>query len=131
MVVAAAALERRLFEVLGAWAPEAAEPEAKVLFRVHSFQHARHAELLEAGGWDRGDGALSPIAALVEEVAAGPADTVARLSGIYRNVLPALIDLYRDAPDAVVAEDEEALRDGQRLLAELSASEGATGRADR
>jgi hypothetical protein len=39
-------VERRLFEVLGAWADSEAVPEAELLFDVYSQQHAWHAELL-------------------------------------------------------------------------------------
>jgi hypothetical protein len=38
-------VERRLFEVLGAWSPTEAVPEAQLMFDVYSQQHAWHAEL--------------------------------------------------------------------------------------
>ena len=38
-------VERRLFDVLGAWAPTEAVPEAQLMFDVYSQQHAWHAEL--------------------------------------------------------------------------------------
>ena len=115
-VSSAASVERRLFEVLGAWAPEAPEPDAKLLFRVHSFAHARHAE--SAGESVRGDAAggseVAAAAARLEDVASGPADTVSRLIGVYRGVLPVLISAY-DEP-----EHETARQEGERLLAKLS-----------
>ncbi len=121
---AAADVERRLFEVLGAWAPEAEEPEAKLLFRVHSFQHARHAEWL--GGVEV-DG-LDAVAAQVEDAARGPADTPARLTSVYGSVLPALVAAYAgaigDALEAVVAEDEAAMQEAERLLAKLKGASG-------
>jgi hypothetical protein len=39
-------VERRLFEVLGAWVGSEPVPEAQVLYDVYSQQHAWHAELL-------------------------------------------------------------------------------------
>ncbi len=38
-------VERRLFEVLGAWVGSEPVPEAQLLFDVYSLQHAWHAEL--------------------------------------------------------------------------------------
>ena len=109
--VTAADVERRLFEVLGAWAPEAPEPEVKVFFRVESFRHARHAEESTAGA---GDIDLAPVAALLRSVVEGAEDTVSRLTGIYRFVLPVLL-----AGDGH-PEHREAVQEGERLLANLS-----------
>jgi len=39
-------VERRLFEVLGAWVVSESVPEAQLLFDIYSQQHAWHAELL-------------------------------------------------------------------------------------
>lgn len=122
-------MERRLFEVLGAWAPEAPEPEAKLLFRVHSFRHARHAEVLD--GFEAGLAGLDAVGAVgakLEEVAEGPRNTQSRLIGAYRVVVPALVARYaaapahiRDALEEIRAEDEVAAQEAERLLATLSA----------
>lgn len=118
----AADVERRLFEVLGGWAPEAPEPEAKLLLRIDSFRHARHAEGVEGADLQGVDG-VDDLAAMIEDAAAGPADTRSRLSAVYRGVVPALVAAYTkaigDALDAIVAEDEEAMQEAERLLAKL------------
>src|SRR5262249_32645466 len=105
----AADLERRLFEVLGAWAPETPEPDVKLFFRVESFRHAAHAETAGAG-----DIHLAPVAALLESVAAGAKDTISRLTGVYRFVLPVLLAGDGDP------EHRAAVEEGDRLLAKLS-----------
>lgn len=136
-----AELERRLFEVLGAWAPEAPEPEAKLLFRVHSFRHARHAELWDELEWEGPGPAVLPAA--IEQVAQGPADTPSRLRGVYEVVLPALVAEYGAARvagppppiaralDQIVAEDEKDVQEGGRLLAKLSTEFAATRRDEK
>jgi len=58
---------------------------------------------------------LEAVAALLEEVAAGPADSVARLTGVYRLVVPALVAAYSEPEHAA------AMQEGERLLAKLSA----------
>jgi hypothetical protein len=127
--VTAAELERRLFELLGGWAPEVPEPEAKLLFRVHSFRHAAHAERLAEVGFD-GSAGLEAVAALVEEVVEEADDTQSRLFGAYRVILPALVAGYAGAQtsapaiaralDEILAEDEVDVQEGQGLLAKLS-----------
>jgi hypothetical protein len=124
--VTAAALERRLFEVLGGWVPSTREPEAKLLFRVQSFRHAGHAELWESAGAD-----CAGASALFEDVErlAVLQGTAARLRGAYDDVLPRLVTLYREAPtpcaDQIVADDDAAIREGRRVLAALT-GEAAT-----
>ena len=128
-------LERRLFEVLGGWVPTVAEPEAKILLRAHSFQHAWHAEL-----WDgiaprtgpRGgvDGPGAELVAMLKDRASARS-TVDRLAGAYTVVLPPLVGTYRrmrdastpasDGPlvrvlDLIVTDEEAALAAGQLLL---------------
>lgn len=130
-----AALERRLFEVLGGWVPIVPEAEAKVLLRSHSFQHAWHAELWEgiAPRVGRQAGVEGPAAELVtmlERVPEG-ASTVDRMRVVYADVLPRLVGAYGDmraatAPASdgplvrvltlMLADDEPALSAGQLLL---------------
>ena len=130
-------LERRLFEVLGAWVPSVPEPEVKVLLRAQSHEHAWHADLwddlVEAGRAvpSTGDG----LAGVVDAVAA-PAGTAERLAGMYRVLLPRLVDAYGGLSDAAVpasdgplvralglmlADDVSAIEDAERLLGGLGA----------
>jgi hypothetical protein len=65
------------------------------------------------------------VAALVEAAADGPGDTRSRLVAAYRVALPALVGAYEraaigDAAAAVVAEDEQAMQEAERLLANLA-----------
>ena len=94
-----AALERRLFEVVGAWVPDVDEPDVKVALRVASFRHAWHAELWE-GVVRTGAGVEAGPASLPELEAATSTDE--RLAAFYGRVLPALIDDY----DRLLAEAE-------------------------
>jgi hypothetical protein len=130
-----AALERRLFEVLGGWVPIVPEAEAKLLLRSHSFQHAWHAEL-----WDgiaprvgRQAGVDGPAAELVPVLERVPdiASTADRMRAVYGDVLPRLVGAYRDMRDTtapasdgplvrvltlILRDDEPALASGQLLL---------------
>ena len=140
-----AAMEQRLFEVLGAFA--AAEPvaEAAVLFDALSQQHAWHAGLLaeqvplvpatgEAGSAPEPAAALDGLARLE--------GAPARLAGLARVVLPRAVAGYRrhlgaareaaDAPVAralrLVARDEvEAQLGAEALLESLLAGPGGAG----
>lgn len=99
-------LERRLFELTGAWA--AAEPvaEAAVLHDRHSQQHAWHAELFEQrlpvlDGWDPARFTVAPGPAVEQLLAdlggtAGSGGgTLLRLVGVARVALPRLLVGYR------------------------------------
>jgi hypothetical protein len=136
----AAAVERRLFEVLGGWVPTVEDPEAKLLLRVHSFQHAWHAGLFGGLGrsvgpavWANGEASggarLAGVAAAVDAMATLDG-TVVRLVAAYRVVLPYLVETYRDVTAAaspadgplrrvlslVLADDETGWREGERLV---------------
>ena len=145
-----AAVERRLFEVLGGWVPSVPEAEAKLLLRAHSFQHAWHADLWEgitprAGP---GSGAVTGAAAgavggaaagAVGGIAAGaigPDDllgplagassTVERLAAAYRAVLPDLVGEYLDLRRrAQPASDGPVLRVLGLILADEEAASAA------
>jgi hypothetical protein len=145
-----AGLERRLFEVLGGWVPTVPEPEAKVLLRSHSFQHAWHAELWDglAPRTGAAAGVGAPAAELVSvlEGVAGTESTADRLGGVYRVVLPRLVGAYRAVRDGaapasdgplvrvlglILADEEHAAAAGQVLLdAVVGTTEGAGERAD-
>lgn len=135
------AVERRLFEVLGGWVPSVPEPEAKLLLRSHSFQHAWHAEL-----WESLDGAaqgrattrdrdFSRVGSLVEGLPGVGPVTADRLRAVYQDVVPALLAAYQQllgeasaltegalvrAVGLMVADDEAAVAAGRRLLAGIS-----------
>jgi hypothetical protein len=127
--------------VLGGWVPSTPEPEVKLLFRAHSFQHAWHAELwgglLPVSG--AGEVALGRSVGGVLDALVAATGSVERLAGAYRAVLPRLVTTYRacrqracepsDAPlgrvlTLVLADDEGAWRAGEALLQSLVA--GAT-----
>ncbi|MGH9224796.1 MAG: hypothetical protein ACRD2W_13705 [Acidimicrobiales bacterium] len=137
-------LERRLFEVLGGWVPSVREPEAKMLLRAQSFEHAWHADLWEELAVERPAGPWAgPVGAslkAVVEVVAAPSETVERLAGVYRVVLPRLVDAYGAISDAAVpasdgplvravglmlADDVPAIEDAERLLGELAGDPAA------
>ena len=127
-------LERRLFEVIGGWVPEVADPEVKLVLRAQSFQHAWHADLwanLIPPGLEEGepapDGELEKTVAAMAEAA----DTPSRLDCAYRVVLPELVATYtgyrdRALPAAegpmvraltlMLADEHEACEAGRRLL---------------
>ena len=86
-----AAVERRLFEVVGGWVPDIVEPEVKVALRVASFRHAWHAELWE--GLARPGSAEEASGVVLRQMEAA-ATTEERLGSYYGGVLPALIDEY-------------------------------------
>ena len=127
-----AALERRLFEVLGGWVPAVEEPEAKLLLRVDSFRHAWHASL-----WDdvapRVTVAVEPVGgraveAALDELAAAPGADAERLGAVYRVVLPGLVEEYRAlagegpvgrAVGLMIADDEQSVRRAQSVLAAI------------
>jgi len=102
-------VERRLFEVLGAWAPQIPEPEVKLFLRVESFRHARHARHAEGAG--DGDGDYTAVARSLEELAAGTADTASRLEGVRR-----LLAAMPGEPD-----HEASRQEAEGLLANLPA----------
>jgi hypothetical protein len=133
-------LERRLFEICGAWAADTAEPAARPFLAAHAAHHAWHAEVIEgrlprASGFE-GDGFIAPptpaFAALVDDVAAiGPDRTGERLVALYRVLVPHLVASYEahrdrltrvtDGPGRrwmrlILADEHHDLADGERLL---------------
>jgi hypothetical protein len=110
-------IERRLFELTGAWALDAGVPALQVHLSEASLQHAWHAELWE----DRlpvlasvDQAALTrptPAAAAALGVLAETSDPVARLAGLYRGLLPRLLMAYdRHAATAAPVADGPVLR---------------------
>jgi hypothetical protein len=140
-----AAVERRLFEVLGGWVPTTPEPEVKLLLRAHSFRHAWHAELWE-DLLPAGTVAPEPDEALaaVLETTAAAKETLERLMGVYRVVLPALVAAYGECREAaspvsdgpllralglMLVDDAEALSAGEALVAGVEGDEQGAKRA--
>lgn len=137
-------VERRLFEIVGAWVPSVPEPRAKVALAAAARRHAWHAEL-----WEERRPLLHdltphvPAAAEVDrflDAVAAPVDTPSRAGGLVEVVVPELTRVYEhhrarssaasDGPVLrallLVRRDlEDETRDGQLLLADLDVSERA------
>lgn len=93
--------ERRLFEMLGTWVADEGSELARVLFDLHSQQHAWHSELfgerLPVLDWIDADALTSAPSASSERALelAGAADTtLLRLVGTGRFLLPRLVAGY-------------------------------------
>jgi hypothetical protein len=110
-------VERRLFELTGAWSVEVDRPGVAVQLDRVSQQHAWHAELwaerlpvlagVEPASLVRPQGALGP---LLDSLAACES-AVERLAGLYRCVLPRLVVSYgRHQRRAVPATDARVMR---------------------
>ncbi len=111
-------VERRLFELTGAWAAQAAPPDARIHLDVVSGQHGWHAELwadrlpaLDGADHDALTRPAGPILRPLLDELARQQDTVARLAGLYRVVVPRLIVTYdRHLRRATAAADAPAVR---------------------
>ena len=95
--------ERRLFELTGAWAASEPTPAVRIHLDVVSGQHAWHAGLW----WDRLPALASvepealvrpwgPVLPPAFDALAASSDTVERLAGLYRFVVPRLLVTYGD-----------------------------------
>ena len=131
-------LDARLFEVLGGWVADEADPEVKIAFATQASHHGWHAGLwgerlptlhgVDPGSWVRpaSDGVEAAMAAL-----AGAPGSVERLAGVHRALLPRLSAAHAvhleatsavaDAPTMrtlrlVLADQDEDRRGGDRLL---------------
>ncbi len=118
--------------MLGGWVPSVPEPEAKLLLRSHSFQHAWHAELWESLGAAVGRGPdLASVSPLVDGLSGVEAVTADRLRAVYEGVVPALVTAYRAllvevspltdgalvrSVGLMVADDEAAMEAARGLL---------------
>lgn len=133
-------LERRRFEMLGAWAVSVPELEVKALFAVQAHHHAWHASLWErhlprrsgpiTDHMDEAAADLSDWARALEEPS-GEGATLSRLVGAYRVTAAQAVAAYSDhlarassLTDAavgrtcrlVLADQIEDWRDGERVL---------------
>lgn len=86
-----AAVERRLFEVVGSWVPATPDAETKLVLRKASFRHGWH-----SGLWEGLLPVGSPAAPEGSDALALPAGatTTERLEALYGVVLPALVADY-------------------------------------
>lgn len=96
-------LERRRFEVLGAWVPSVPEPEVVAVLATQAHHHAWHASLWERhlprrSGYrpDGGPAASEALSAFVDAVAepSGPETSVVRLVGAFRVLGPRAVADY-------------------------------------
>ncbi|MCB1248851.1 MAG: hypothetical protein R2699_07745 [Acidimicrobiales bacterium] len=147
-------VERRLFEVLGAWTPVVPELDVKLRLAVHSAHHAERAdrfyarlpELRELPADDVCVPTTAAVASLVDAVAAAddPSATIEKLVGVYRVLLPHLIAVYSfhlantatvaDEPLArtlrhVITDATDDWRDGELLIQARIADAVAVDRA--
>lgn len=147
-------IEMRLFEVLGSWVATVPELEVKLQHGPHSFHHAWHAELWDEllpqrRGVDRQALAAPPNNTMVQFVDAlasprGRAQTIERLVGVYRVLIPHKIAVYThhleraspvtDGPAIrslrlVLQDEREDGRQGELLLRSLLRGEEDVQRA--
>jgi hypothetical protein len=143
--------ERRLFEVLGAWSGDTDDPAARPMLAANAAHHAWRATVLadrlpRARGLDVGGWVGAPNEAVAEALAVmarpGPSETTARLVGVYRVVVPALVEAFgrhldllteiADAPSIrwlwlVLADELDDLGRGEALLAGRDVATPAVG----
>ena len=137
-------IEMKLFEALGGWVATVPELDIKMKLGTHCYHHAWHAELwhkrlpeLREMNPDRltvppNDELVEFVAALTEPEA--PDQTIEKLVGVYRVLLPALIAAYTfhlngtstitDAPTIrslrfALADELDDWRDGEMMLQSL------------
>jgi hypothetical protein len=147
-------IEMRLFEVLGGWVATVPEIDVKLRLGTHCYHHAWHSEL-----WHKrlpelremnpekltvpaNDELVAFVDALTEPEA--PDQTIEKLVGVYRVLLPHLIAAYTyhrnntsnitDAPtirslDFALADDFEDWRDGEMLIQSLIETDDEVQRA--
>lgn len=149
-------LERRCFEVLGGWVAAETDPAAKLLLGRQYAHHAFHAELVErvlpelrpgaAGEAVRPPGEAAERFFDALSASSGPGETVERLTGAYRVLLPRKIAAYEtlrasttpvaEAPVArvlrlVLVDEADDLAEGEAALLTLLSGEGGAASAAR
>ena len=145
--------QSRLFEVVGGWVASEPDVGAKLVFGRHRAHHAWRAEqwhdrLPELRELPREGFVTAPnrAAAVLVETLAASTGTVERLAGLYRVVLPRLVTAHEAHLDALapvtdgpvgrtlriqLPEERADLAEGEALLADRSAAEGAASRAEQ
>jgi len=149
-------IEMRLFEALGGWVATVPELDVKTTLGRHCYHHAWHAELwvkrLPELREMRADRLIQPPNTAMEEFVAAltepesPEQTIEKLVGVYRVLLPRKIAAYSyhraatsritDAPTirslGFILEDENTdWREGEMLLQALIGSDEEVARAAR
>lgn len=149
-------VEMRLFEALGGWVATVPELDVKLVLGRHCYHHAWHAEL-----WDKRlpelremntarltQPANDAVAELMEAVREpeAPDQTIEKLVGVYRVLLPRIIAAYTyhlnatsritDAPTQrslgfALQDDFEEWREGEMLLQSLIETPDEVERAAR
>jgi hypothetical protein len=143
-------LESRVFEILGAWVHDVAEPEVKLRLAADSHHHAWHAALwrerLPVSQGSDGERLIAPAIAWAAFVTAFEQSltTLERLTALYRVLLPRQVARYQDhldtassitdgptirALELVLADDLADWRRGERLLQRHLVSAGDAVRA--
>jgi hypothetical protein len=134
-------VEESLFALLGGWVRDTTEVAVKERLAAHSHRHAAHVALWRdrlprATGIDGAAMVTSPASALDDAfvVLASPADTLRRLAGVYRVMVPRLVAAYTyqrnvtnavtDSPtvtvlEVVIADLVAAGRDGELMIETL------------
>jgi hypothetical protein len=112
--------ERRLFEVVGAWSGDSRDTAARPVLAANAAHHAWRATVLagrlpRARGLDVDGWIAAPDDTVAEAFAMldrpGPNDTTARLVGVYRVVVPVLVEEYRSHLDLMTElADRPAIR---------------------
>jgi hypothetical protein len=110
-------IERRLYELTGAWSVEVDQPRAQVHLDQVSQQHAWHAQLfadrLPMLAGVETSSLIRPLGAVdtVLEALAGAPSLLERLAGLYRVVVPRLVTTYgRHLRRAVPVTDAPVVR---------------------
>ena len=147
-------IEMKLFEIMGAWLASVPELEVKYRLGLHCYQHAFHAELWakrlpelrEMNPQRLTAAANEELLGFVEALtrASGEEQTIEKLVGLYRVLLPQIIATYTfhlnnsatvtDAPtvralELCLRDDIEQWREGEMLLLSLLDSPAALDRA--
>ncbi len=147
-------VEMRIFEVLGSWVSSVPELDIKLRLGTHCYHHAFHAELWhkrlpQLREMDPARLTMAPNAeleAFMEALADNERldDSLAKLVGLYRVLLPHLIAAYTfhrnntatitDAPtirslDLALTDDIEEWRDGEMMIQSLIHDEDDVDRA--
>lgn len=147
-------VERQLFAALGGWVAVVPEVNVKLLLGPHCYHHAWHAELFTgllptpadvhpyANVAPTNDAMIEAFAAV--HAPAAPSQTIEKLVGLYRAVLPMLMETYRhhlslcsivtDAPtkrvlELVLADDEADVRDAETIMVSLLSDTSSERRA--
>ncbi len=147
-------IEMRLFEALGGWVATVPEIDVKLRLGTHCYHHAWHAELwhkrlpeLREMNPERltvppNDELVAFVDALTEPE--GPDETIEKLVGVYRVLLPHKIAAYTfhlnntsritDAPtirslELILRDELDDWRDGEMLIQSLLETDGEVDRA--